>query len=55
MTAKLITFDAEARRALERGLDQVARRQESRLDPRAATWSFPRSGAGRRSPTTGSR
>ena len=25
MTAKLITFDTEARRALERGLDQVAR------------------------------
>ena len=34
MTAKLITFDAEARRALERGLDQVARAVKITLGPK---------------------
>jgi chaperonin GroEL len=34
MTAKLITFDAEARRALERGLDQVATAVKITLGPK---------------------
>ncbi|HEY3213740.1 MAG TPA: chaperonin GroEL [Actinomycetota bacterium] len=34
MTAKLITFDAEARRPLERGLDQVARAVKVTLGPK---------------------
>jgi chaperonin GroEL len=34
MTAKLITFDAEARRALERGLDQVAGAVKITLGPK---------------------
>jgi chaperonin GroEL len=34
MTAKLITYDAEARRALERGLDQVARAVKITLGPK---------------------
>jgi chaperonin GroEL len=34
MAAKLITFDAEARRALERGLDQVARAVKITLGPK---------------------
>ncbi len=47
MTAKLITFDAEARRALERGLDQVARAVKITLGPKgrnvvlAKKWGTP--------------
>ena len=47
MTAKLITFDTEARRALERGLDKVARAVKITLGPRgrnvvlAGTWGAP--------------
>jgi chaperonin GroEL len=47
MTAKLITFDAEARRALERGLDQVARAVKITLGPKgrnvvlAKKWGAP--------------
>ncbi len=37
MMAKLITFDTEAGRALERGLDQVAKAVKITLGPRAAT------------------
>jgi len=47
MTAKLITFNAEARRALERGLDQVARAVKITLGPKgrnvvlAKKWGAP--------------
>jgi len=47
MTAKLITFDAEARRALERGLDQVAGAVKITLGPKgrnvvlAKKWGTP--------------
>jgi chaperonin GroEL len=47
MTAKLITFDAEARRALERGLDQVAKAVRITLGPKgrnvvlAKSWGAP--------------
>jgi chaperonin GroEL len=47
MTAKLITFDTEARRALERGLDQVARAVKITLGPKgrnvvlAKNWGAP--------------
>ena len=47
MTAKLITFDAEARRALERGLDQVASAVRITLGPKgrnvvlAKSWGAP--------------
>jgi chaperonin GroEL len=47
MTAKLITFDAEARRALERGLDQVASAVRITLGPKgrnvvlAKSWGTP--------------
>jgi chaperonin GroEL len=47
MTAKLITFDAEARRSLERGLDQVARAVKITLGPKgrnvvlAKKWGTP--------------
>ena len=47
MTAKLITFDAEARRALERGLDQVASAVRITLGPKgrnvvlAKSWGVP--------------
>ena len=47
MTAKLITYDAEARRALERGLDQVARAVKITLGPKgrnvvlATKWGAP--------------
>ncbi len=47
MTARLITFDAEARRALERGLDQVARVVKITLGPKgrnvvlASDWGAP--------------
>jgi chaperonin GroEL len=47
MTAKLIRFDAEARRALERGLDKVARAVKITLGPRgrnvvlAKSWGAP--------------
>ena len=47
MTAKLITFDVEARRALERGLDQVARAVKITLGPKgrnvvlAKNWGAP--------------
>jgi len=47
MTAKLITFDAEARRALERGLDQVAKAVKITLGPKgrnvvlAKKWGAP--------------
>jgi chaperonin GroEL len=47
MTAKLITYDAEARRALERGLDQVARAVKITLGPKgrnvvlAKSWGAP--------------
>jgi chaperonin GroEL len=47
MTAKLITFDAEARRALERGLDQVASAVRITLGPKgrnvvlAKNWGAP--------------
>jgi chaperonin GroEL (HSP60 family) len=37
MTAKLITFNTEARRALEQVLDQVAKAVKISLGPRAAT------------------
>ena len=53
MTAKLITFDAEARRALERGLDPVARAVRITLGPKG-TQRGPVPWARRRSPTTGS-
>jgi chaperonin GroEL len=48
MTAKLITFDGEARHALERGLDQVARAVKITLGPKgrnvvlAKSWGVPR-------------
>jgi len=47
MTVKLITFDTEARRALERGLDHVARAVKITLGPKgrnvvlARTWGAP--------------
>ena len=47
MTPKLITFDTEARRALERGLDQVARAVQITLGPKgrnvvlAKGWGAP--------------
>jgi chaperonin GroEL len=47
MTAKLITYDTEARRALERGLDQVARAVKITLGPKgrnvvlAKSWGAP--------------
>jgi chaperonin GroEL len=47
MTAKLITFNAEARRALERGLDQVAKAVKITLGPKgrnvalAKSWGAP--------------
>jgi chaperonin GroEL len=47
MTAKLITFDTEARRALERGLDKVARAVKITLGPKgrnvvlARGWGAP--------------
>jgi len=55
MAAKIITFDEEARRALERGMDQLANAVKIRWGPKAATSSSRRSGAPPRSPTTGCR
>ncbi|NKZ73921.1 chaperonin GroEL [Rhodococcus hoagii] len=50
--AKIIAFDEEARRGLERGLNSLADAVKVTLDPRVATSCWRRSGAPPRSPTT---
>ena len=54
MAPKLISFDEDARRALERGMDQLANAVKMALGPKGGTWSSRRSGARPRSRTTGS-
>jgi chaperonin GroEL (HSP60 family) len=51
--AKMIAFDEEARRALERGMNILADAVKVTLGPKAAMSCWTRSGAHRRSPTTG--
>ena len=48
---KILLFDEEARRALERGVDALANTVKVTLGPRAAMSSSTRSGALRPSPT----
>ena len=49
---KILEFDENARRALERGVDKLADTVKVTLGPRADTSSSTRSGALRPSPTT---
>ena len=49
---KILEFDENARRALERGVDALANAVKVTLGPKAATSSSTRSGARRPSPTT---
>ena len=50
--AKILCYGEEARRALERGVNQLADTVRSLWAPRAATWSWIRSSALPSSPTT---
>lgn len=49
--AKMIAFDEEARRGLERGMNQLADAVKVTLGPKAATSCSRRSGAPPPSPT----
>jgi chaperonin GroEL (HSP60 family) len=51
--AKIIAFDEEARRGLERGMNILADAVKVTLGPRAATSSSRRSGVRPPSPTMG--
>ncbi len=51
--AKLIAFDEEARRGLERGMNKLADAVRVTLGPKGRTSSWTRSGAPLRSPNDG--